>query len=227
MRKFSMLLIVLALSMFATDAFAQRGGGGGGRGGGGGGPRGGGGGGGGGQQMGPQGGGGGGGGQCQQGGGGSNSMRGGGGMGGMQTDSTDTTDLVTQMMLSMDQNRDGMIAGNEVPPKMRSKVKDADANGDGVLNRMEQLAVIDRTKMLNGRSDVNGLGLNEDIFKRLDTNLDTFVSPDEVPRSLQRLFRTLDTNRDGIIDTDERKAALYKIKGKLNPDTSRTKEPNI
>lgn len=221
MRKFSMLLTILALSMFSTDAFAQRGGGGGG----GGGPRGGGGGGG--QQMGQQGGGGG---QCQQGGGGAqmggSMMRGGGGMTGTQTTTTDTAELVTQMMLSLDQNRDGMIVGNEVPPKMRSKVKDADANGDGVLNRMEQLAVIDRTKMLSGRSDVNGLGLNEDIFKRLDTNLDTVVSPDEVPRSLQRLFRTLDTNRDGIIDTDEKKAALYKIKGRLNPDTTRTKDPN-
>ncbi|MAC56367.1 MAG: hypothetical protein CME31_27880 [Gimesia sp.] len=152
-------------------------------------------------------------------------MRGGGGMTGTQTTTTDTAELVTQMMLTLDQNRDGMIVGNEVPPKMRSKVKDADANGDGVLNRMEQLAVIDRTKMLSGRSDVNGLGLNEDIFKRLDTNLDTVVSPDEVPRSLQRLFRTLDTNRDGIIDTDEKKAALYKIKGRLNPDTTRTKDP--
>lgn len=221
MRKLSMLLTILALSMFATDSFAQRGGG---RGGGGG-PRGGGGGGG--QQMGQQGGGGG---QCQQGGGGAqmggSMMRGGGGMTGTQTTTTDTAELVTQMMLSLDQNRDGMIVGNEVPPKMRSKVKDADANGDGVLNRMEQLAVIDRTKMLSGRSDVNGLGLNEDIFKRLDTNLDTVVSPDEVPRSLQRLFRTLDTNRDGIIDTDEKKAALYKIKGRLNPDTTRTKDPN-
>ncbi|HCO21629.1 MAG TPA: hypothetical protein DIT97_00605 [Gimesia maris] len=219
MRKFSMLLTILALSMFSTDAFAQRGGGGGG-----GGPRGGGGGGG--QQMGQQGGGGG---QCQQGGGGAqmggSMMRGGGGMTGTQTTTTDTAELVTQMMLTLDQNRDGMIVGNEVPPKMRSKVKDADANGDGVLNRMEQLAVIDRTKMLSGRSDVNGLGLNEDIFKRLDTNLDTVVSPDEVPRSLQRLFRTLDTNRDGIIDTDEKKAALYKIKGRLNPDTTRTKDP--
>ncbi|MCA9020979.1 MAG: hypothetical protein KDA74_12605 [Planctomycetaceae bacterium] len=218
MRKISTLLTILALSMFSTDAFAQRGGGG---------PRGGGGGGG--QQMGQQGGGGG---QCQQGGGGGaqmggSMMRGGGmnGMGGMQTDTTDTTALVTQMMLSLDQNRDGMIVGNEVPPKMRSRVKDADANGDGVLNRMEQLAVIDRTKILSGRSDVNGLGLNEDIFKRLDTNLDTFVSPDEVPRSLQRLFRTLDTNRDGKIDTDEQKAALYKIKGRLNPETTRAKEP--
>ncbi|WP_339686214.1 hypothetical protein [Gimesia maris] len=215
-----MLLTILALSMFSTDAFAQRGGGGGG-----GGPRGGGGGGG--QQMGQQGGGGG---QCQQGGGGAqmggSMMRGGGGMTGTQTTTTDTAELVTQMMLTLDQNRDGMIVGNEVPPKMRSKVKDADANGDGVLNRMEQLAVIDRTKMLSGRSDVNGLGLNEDIFKRLDTNLDTVVSPDEVPRSLQRLFRTLDTNRDGIIDTDEKKAALYKIKGRLNPDTTRTKDPN-
>ncbi|MEQ8636648.1 hypothetical protein [Gimesia maris] len=221
MRKLSMLLTILALTMFATDSFAQRGGG---RGGGGG-PRGGGGGGG--QQMGQQGGGGG---QCQQGGGGAqmggSMMRGGGGMTGTQTTTTDTAELVTQMMLSLDQNRDGMIVGNEVPPKMRSKVKDADANGDGVLNRMEQLAVIDRTKMLSGRSDVNGLGLNEDIFKRLDTNLDTVVSPDEVPRSLQRLFRTLDTNRDGIIDTDEKKAALYKIKGRLNPDTTRTKDPN-
>ncbi|MCA9007777.1 MAG: hypothetical protein KDA70_21075 [Planctomycetaceae bacterium] len=218
MRKISTLLTILALSMFSTDAFAQRGGGG---------PRGGGGGGG--QQMGQQGGGGG---QCQQGGGGGaqmggSMMRGGGmnGMGAMQTDTTDTTALVTQMMLSLDQNRDGMIVGNEVPPKMRSRVKDADANGDGVLNRMEQLAVIDRTKILSGRSDVNGLGLNEDIFKRLDTNLDTFVSPDEVPRSLQRLFRTLDTNRDGKIDTDEQKAALYKIKGRLNPETTRAKEP--
>lgn len=221
MRKLSMLLTILALTMFATDSFAQRGGG---RGGGGG-PRGGGGGGG--QQMGQQGGGGG---QCQQGGGGAqmggSMMRGGGGMTGTQTTTTDTAELVTQMMLSLDQNRDGMIVGNEVPPKMRSKVKDADANGDGVLNRMEQLAVIDRTKMLSGRSDVNGLGLNEDIFKRLDTNLDTVVSPDEVPRSLQRLFRTLDTNRDGIIDTDEKKATLYKIKGRLNPDTTRTKDPN-
>ena len=156
MRNLSTFLTLFALLLFASDAFAQRGGGG--RGGGG--PRGGGGG----MQMGQ------GGGQCQGGGGGASGggsqmqmmMRG----GNLTTDqsTTDAVEVVTQMLMSMDRNRDGMISANEVPAPLQSRLNGADANGDGVLNRQEQLAVIDRAKILSGRSNATGLGLNETIF---------------------------------------------------------------
>ncbi|QDV51806.1 EF-hand domain-containing protein [Gimesia fumaroli] len=223
MRKIGFLLTLFALMIFASDAYAQRGGGGG-RGGGG--PRGGGGGQqgggprGGGQQMGQGGGG-----QCQQGGGGMQ-MRG-GGMGAQGT-TTDTTEVVTQMLLQMDRNRDGMIASNEVPTQLQSRISNADINNDGVLNRLEQMAVIDRARILSGNPRANGIGLNAEIFQRLDRNRDNVVSRTEVPRQLQRLFRTLDTNTDGSIDAEEQTVILERIKSKLNPEQPpRIKKPAL
>ena len=224
MRKFGFLLTLFALMIFASDAYAQRGGGGRGGGGGprggggqqGGGPRGGG------QQMGQRGGG-----QCQQGGGG-NQMRGGmgGGMGNQGT-TPDTTEMVTQMLMRMDRNRDGMIASNEVPAQMQNQLSNADVNNDGILNRLEQMAVIDRTKILTGRPNATGIGLNAEIFQRLDRNQDNTISRSEVPRSLQRLFRTLDSNTDGSIDAEEQTAILERIKSKLNPEKPRNQKPAL
>ncbi|WP_299466030.1 hypothetical protein [uncultured Gimesia sp.] len=237
MRKFGFLLTLFALMIFASDAYAQRGGGGGGGRGGGGGQRGGGGGGGGqrggggggqgggGQQMGQGGGG-----QCQQGGGGGGSqMRQGGGMqnGMNQGGTVDTVEVLTQVMARMDQNRDGMISRNEVPPQLQTQMAGADLNGDGTLNRLEQMAVLDRAKILSGRPDSNGSGLNSDIFQKLDKNRDNAISPAEVPRPLQRLFRTLDTNQDGSVDAEEQKAAIEQIKSKLNPEVPRVKQPQL
>lgn len=217
MRKLSTFLTLIALLLFVSDAFAQRGGRG---------PRGGGGGGG--MQMGQGGGG-----QCQRGGGGSggsnsmmmqmmmsgNTMR--------NQNTTDTIDMVSQMMLSMDRNRDGVISANEVPAPLQNRLSGADANGDGVLNRLEQMAVIDRAKILSGRTNATGLGLNEEIFLKLDRNQDNIISRNEVPRSLQRLFRTLDSNQDGSLDSDEQSAVLAKVKNRLNPGSQRKKEPAL
>tara|TARA_R110002111_G_scaffold2705_4_gene17919 strand:+ start:3604 stop:4317 length:714 start_codon:yes stop_codon:yes gene_type:complete len=237
MRNFGFLLTLFALMIFAGDAYAQRGGGGGGRGGGGGGQRGGGGGQGGGGQQGGQRGGGqqmgqGGGGQCQQGGGsggGGNQMRQGGGMqnGMNQGGTVDTIEVLTQVLSRMDQNRDGMISRNEVPPQLQNQMAGADLNGDGTLNRLEQMAVLDRAKILSGRPDANGSGLNADIFQKLDKNRDNAISPAEVPRPLQRLFRTLDTNQDGSLDAAEQKAAIEQIKTRLNPEKPRSKQPAL
>ena len=220
MRNLSTFLTLFALLLFASDAFAQRGGGG--RGGGG--PRGGGGG----MQMGQ------GGGQCQRGGGGGGA---GGGnqmqmmmMGGNLTTNQSTTDaveMVTQMMMSMDRNRDGMISANEVPAPLQSRLNGADANGDGVLNRQEQLAVIDRTKILSGKPYATGIGLNAAIFRQLDRNRDQTISRNEVPPSLQRLFRTLDSNQDGALDSEEQTAILAKVQNRLNPGAQRKKDPAL
>ncbi|QDV19177.1 EF hand [Gimesia panareensis] len=220
MRKISTFLTMFALLLFVSDAFAQRGGGG--RGGGG--PRGGGGG----MQMMGQGGGGG---QCQGGGGGGGNssmmqmMMRGNAMTNQTT--TDTVDMVTQMMMSMDRNRDGVISANEVPAPLQNRLNGADANGDGVLSRMEQMAIIDRTKILSGRTNATGIGLNEQIFQQLDRNRDQTISRNEVPRSLQRLFRTLDTNQDGSLDSEEQAAVLAKVKDRLNPGSQRKKEPAL
>ncbi len=217
MRKVSFILTLFALMIFASDTYAQRRGGGGGQGGrpprGGGGAQGG--------QAGQ------GGQQCQQGGGGTQ-MRAGGRRRNQNADNTeDTIEELTALMLRLDQNRDGVIARNEVPSQLLPRMTGADQNEDGVLNRLEQMAVIDRARILSGRPNVTGIGLTADIFTMLDKNKDTAISRTETPRQLQRLFRTIDTNNDGMINTDEQKAALYRIKGRLNPEKPRVKDPTL
>lgn len=144
-------------------------------------------------------------------------MGGTGGTGGTGT-TTDASEVVTQLLLQMDRNRDGVIAQNEVPAQMRNQMADADTNGDGMLNRLEQMVVIDRAKILSGNPKANGMGLNAEIFQKMDRNRDSMISPAEVPRPLQRMFRTLDSNKDGMIDIEEQAAILKQIKSKLNPE---------
>lgn len=151
----------------------------------------------------------------------------GGGAMGMQGTTTDTSEVVTQMLLQMDRNRDGVIAQNEVPAQLQNRMVEADANGDGMLSRLEQMVVIDRAKILTGNPKANGIGLNADIFQRLDRNRDNTISPAEVPRPLQRLFRTLDTNTDGMIDAEEQAAILERIKSKVNPEPPRVQKPAL
>ena len=212
MRKTGFMLTMFALTIFASDAYAQRGGGRGPRGGGaqqgaGGGQRGGG--------------------QCQRGqqgaGGGNQMRRGGGNQNG--DNGVDAIEELTELMARIDQNRDGVIARNEVPSQLIPRMTSADINGDGILNRQEQLAIVDRARILSGRPNVTGLGLTADIFTMLDQNKDTAVSRTEVPRQLQRLFLTLDSNKDGVVDAEEQKAALYRIKGRLNPEKPKVRVP--
>lgn len=221
MRKISFLLTLFALMIFASDAYAQRGGGGRGGGGprGGGGQQGGGPRGGGAQQGGQQGGG-----QCQRGGG---QMRQGGGTQSGVDGAVDEVEVITQTLARLDQNRDGVIARNEVPSQLQTRMTVADVNRDGVLNRMEQLAVIDRARILNGRTNVNGLGLNEDIFEQLDRNQDNSITRTEVPRQLQRLFQSLDSNNDGALDAEEQTATLERLKSKINPEKPKKREPTL
>ncbi len=146
--------------------------------------------------------------------------------GGNQNGGADNTvEMITQMMMRMDQNRDGMISQNEVPSQFLPRMKSADQNEDGVVNRQEQLAVIDRARILSGHPNITGIGLTADIFTMLDQNKDSAVSRAETPKQLQRLFRVLDSNNDGQINEEEQKAALYRIKGRLNPKKPEPREP--
>jgi Ca2+-binding EF-hand superfamily protein len=123
--------------------------------------------------------------------------------------------------------------GREARGAMQDRIKQADTNGDGMLNRAEAAALprilkhfdeIDTNhdnqisadelrafheKMRAGHEKQRG-----EHWKKLDTNGDGKISKDEAkaaPRLAER-FDQIDANKDGFITPDEMKAAHEKMR---------------
>jgi hypothetical protein len=127
-----------------------------------------------------------------------------------------------------DTDGDGKVALADLPAPLQARLKDADANADGVLTRDEmEAARAARHAKMEAELDTNGDGVvsaderkagrakfEEMWTKRLDTNRDGVVSPDE-RKAAHEKFREMwiarhDTNHDGALSADEVGPGMWK-----------------
>jgi Ca2+-binding EF-hand superfamily protein len=117
-----------------------------------------------------------------------------------------------------DQNKDGVLTPDEVPPFLKRVFDRFDRNGDGKLDKDELAAA---QKLLRQRFGQGGM-TNREMVDRLvtrlleqfDTNKDGKISKEEARGRLADNFDRLDMNKDGFLDKDElRRAAPYFLPG--------------
>ena len=100
-----------------------------------------------------------------------------------------------------DQDGDGKVALGDLPEKMRSRLADADLNGDGVLTR-DEVAQARQAK-------------HAERFAQTDKNRDGALTADEVPAEHWQHIQVADANQDGKVTAAELDAAM--AAGKIKP----------
>lgn len=116
----------------------------------------------------------------------------------------------------------GPAGATTAPPNAMFAVIDAD--GDGVISKVELRRAIKALKTLDADNDGNitlaevggaggpaALGGNPEVdrmMKELDKNGDGKLTADEVPPEMMPMLQGVDKNRDRALDRDELKAAL-------------------
>ena len=139
---------------------------------------------------------------------------------------TSEEDLPAAVFAQLDQDRNGSLAQDEVPPRVRANWDDvlklADGNGDGRITRNEFMRRYPRLahRFKNG---VDRIGqLTPEMFGRLDADGDGVVRLDELPderrQQLLRLFSLADQNADGGLDKDEVEAGLAALRRMMAED---------
>lgn len=130
-----------------------------------------------------------------------------------------------------DRNKDGHLSRDELPPEVRAAFDQLDANKDGKVSREElergfahlrpTRRPSDLIHVLIEMSDCDDTCHGEvqrayDILRKLDTDKDGKINPDELKAARQRiiadrvdyLIKELDKNKDGKISRDEAKGML-------------------
>ncbi len=103
-----------------------------------------------------------------------------------------------------DLNGDGKVSLSEMQTACRQVVMVADTDSDGRISVREWA---DAARTLRQR--VHDLGLrgwkpsSDDIFVRVDTDRDGYVTADEIDAATIRRFNRRDVNQDGFISRDE------------------------
>lgn len=138
---------------------------------------------------------------------------------------------VDRFLKEYDKNGDGYLTKDEVPEWLRDRFDQLDTNKDGKLSREElQKGVAylqprhrpsDVVFVLIEMSDCDECCAEElqriyDVLRKLDTNHDGKIQPDElkvvrqqlVEERVDRIFKALDTNKDGKISRDEAKGQI-------------------
>lgn len=121
-----------------------------------------------------------------------------------------------EIFAKLDANKDGFVAGDEVPVGQKSLfdrlVRNADANGDKQLSAAEfqtGLKPANEPKQPlagGGPPGRRGGGAPQEDrqrFERLDANKDGKLSKEEPPQPLQQAFARLDANSDGSLSPAE------------------------
>ena len=141
---------------------------------------------------------------------------------------------------SMDVNKDGKIAKDELPERMQSILTRVDTNKDEVIDEQELKTLEDRFKgNAAQRPQANGQpadrpqgqrpqgqppaqaqqGQQRTIggfiarLREMDTNKDGIISKDEIPERMQSILTRVDTNNDDSIDEKELKALATRVGG--------------
>ena len=103
-----------------------------------------------------------------------------------------------------DLNGDGKVTLSELQTSCRVIALQADGNGDGRISSGEWGVAAKRL-----RQKTLDLGLrpwrrtNDDLFIRIDTDRDGFITSDEINAATIRRFDRRDLNHDGAITFDE------------------------
>ena len=103
----------------------------------------------------------------------------------------------------LDDDADGMLSPDELSMIARARFDQLDRDDDGVLS-------FDEFREMQSQRDP------EATFRRLDTDGDGRVAPDELPEWLRSSFENVDTNDDGFVDEDEMKMMALRIREALN-----------
>jgi len=120
--------------------------------------------------------------------------------------------------MTYDQNGDGKLTVEELPPQMVQMLAGADQNNDRGIDRAELTFAMQNAPNRFGMGPANvGLGpigvgvpgrnapqFNQELLQ-YDRNGDGKLSPDEVPPQLRRMLNGGDQNRDGVLDAEELK----------------------
>jgi Ca2+-binding EF-hand superfamily protein len=130
-----------------------------------------------------------------------------------------------------DKNRDGYLQKDELPPELQRAFPHLDANKDGKLSRDELSQGIHHLQPRRRPSDMVFVLIEMtecdedcvvevqrayDILRKLDTNKNGKIDPDELKAERERivkhrvdnLFQQLDTNKDGRISREEAKGQI-------------------
>ena len=124
-----------------------------------------------------------------------------------------------------DANGDGKLSKDEAPDRMRENFDRLDTNSDGFLDDAElRKAVENFSRMAAAAREGGGGGeFIERIFKEADKNNDGKLSKEEAPERMRENFERLDRNTDGFIDLEELRATLGRRQGDNPP---RGERPN-
>jgi len=107
----------------------------------------------------------------------------------------------------LDQNRDGVLSGTEVPGSRRNRSRNAE---DEPARREDQRSTEDGSSPA-AKLDKNRSGVvegyewpyNAEVFHQLDTDHNSVLSPDELRNISRANVRALDKNGNGRLDSDE------------------------
>ena len=141
-----------------------------------------------------------------------------------------------QMFARLDKNQDRVITSDEVPQRLKERMANVDADGNGEINMKEFATAIKKQRdrlqdMLPGQRGSRAKGQGDrakggkkgmgkkgnvpspaDMLARLDKNYDQVLSEDEVPERMKKKFSEMDKNGDQQLDEKELISVVERLK---------------
>lgn len=116
-------------------------------------------------------------------------------------------DTVTDNSDSLDVNKDGYITAGEVALEMKEDLIDT-------VKQLQELGVSETDANKTITKELNAIDKESElIVKKMDSDGDNLVEPEELEKYKRKEFDKLDTNRDGVLSkADASKGAFGKKK---------------